>query len=66
MLPNDPEMLYSYINMQLRDNYSSLDEMCQRLDESRGDIEDRLKSAGYQYDADSNRFIPASKPGGIV
>ena len=27
-LPEDPMMLFSFINMKLRDNYSSLDELC--------------------------------------
>ena len=31
-LPKDPMILLSYINTQLRDNYSSLGEMCQILD----------------------------------
>lgn len=28
ILPEDPMMLFSVINMKLRDNYSSLDELC--------------------------------------
>ena len=31
-IPKDPVILLSYVNTQLRDNYSSLDEMCQELD----------------------------------
>ncbi len=31
-IPKDPVILLSYVNTQLRDNYSSLDEMCQALD----------------------------------
>ena len=27
-IPKDPVMLLSYVNTQLRDNYSSLDEFC--------------------------------------
>ena len=27
-LPRDPFMLYSYINMKLRDQYPTLDELC--------------------------------------
>ena len=30
-LPNDPMMLFSFINMKLRDNYSSLDDLCEDL-----------------------------------
>lgn len=36
-LPKDPMMLFSVINMKLRDNYSSLDELCDDLNvEKRG------------------------------
>ena len=36
-LPKDPMMLFSVINMKLRDNYSSLDELCDDLNvEERG------------------------------
>ena len=31
-LPKDPIILLSYVNTQLRDNYNSLEEMCQALD----------------------------------
>ena len=29
MIPNDPVMLLSYVNTQLRDYYSSLDALCE-------------------------------------
>ena len=28
MIPNDPVMLLSYVNMKLRDHYPSLQELC--------------------------------------
>ncbi len=31
-LPNDPVMLFSYVNLKLRDYYSDLEEMCEDLD----------------------------------
>ena len=30
-LPKDPMMLFSVVNMKLRDHYSSLDELCDDL-----------------------------------
>ena len=30
-LPNDPIMLMSYLNTQLRDNYPSLEELCKSM-----------------------------------
>jgi len=57
MLPQDPIMLLSAINMKLRDQYSSLDALCDDMDESKSDILDKLSSAGYTYDAENNRFV---------
>ena len=37
-LPKDPMMLFSVINMKLRDNYSSLDELCDDLHVEKEDI----------------------------
>lgn len=58
MLPKDPEMLYSMINLKLRDNYDSLDALCEDMDEDRSSICETLKGAGYAYDAKGNRFAP--------
>ena len=30
-IPNDPIMLMSYLNTQLRDNYASLEELCKSM-----------------------------------
>lgn len=57
MIPENPEMLYSYINLKLRDNYSSLDDLCDDLDISKSDIVDKLAKAGYRYDENNNKFI---------
>ncbi len=56
MIPSDPVILLSYINTQLRDNYSSLDELCASLDEDKKDICDRLSAIGYTYDKEGNTF----------
>ena len=56
MLPKDPMILLSYVNTQLRDNYDSLDALCENLDVSRCDLEETLNSAGFQYDTAQNRF----------
>ena len=37
-LPKDPFMLLSYVNTQLRDNFSSLSELCSSLGVSEEDI----------------------------
>lgn len=45
-IPNDPNMLLSFVNLKLRDYYSSLEAMCDDLDVSRAEIEDKLQSIG--------------------
>ncbi len=56
MIPNDPVMLLSFINMKLRDRYDSLDSLCDDLDVSKQDIIDKLESINYQYDETNNQF----------
>ena len=40
-LPEEPMMLYSFINMKLRDSYPTLDALC---------------AVGFEYNPDKNRF----------
>ena len=59
MIPQDPVMLLSYINTQLRDNYNSLDDLADGLDISEDDkkaIVDKLAAIGYVYSSKSNQF----------
>ncbi|WP_050637274.1 DUF4250 domain-containing protein [Candidatus Stoquefichus sp. SB1] len=56
MLPNDPAMLLSYVNMKLRDQYQSLEDMCDDLDVSMSEIVEKLKSIDYIYDNEKNQF----------
>ena len=55
-LPKDPFMLLSVINTKLRDNYSSLDALCEDMNESKEQIEEILKNAGFEYDENTNSF----------
>lgn len=57
MLPNDPIMLLSAVNMKLRDRYPTLDALCDDLDVSRAELEEKLAAVGYAYDAAQNRFM---------
>ena len=57
MLPNDPVMLLSAVNMRLRDRYQSLDALCEDEDISRRELEEKLAEIGYVYDAQANRFV---------
>ena len=55
-MPNDPAMLLSFVNLKLRDNYKSLDEMCDDLSVSREEITKKLASIDYEYDEAQNQF----------
>jgi len=56
-LPNDPIMLYSTINLKLRDFYSSLDALCEDMDVDKEELTGKLKAAGFEYNEESNRFV---------
>ena len=56
-LPKDPILLLSIVNMKLRDFYSSLDALCDDLDEDKNEITARLSAAGYEYDENFNQFV---------
>ena len=55
-LPEDPMMLYSFLNMKLRDEYPSLDALCEDLDVSKDEILEKMKGIGFEYDSKRNRF----------
>ena len=46
-IPNDPIILMSYLNTQLRDHYSSLEDLCKSMD------------LGYVYHQERNQFVTA-------
>lgn len=56
-LPNDPVMLLSYINTQLRDNYSSLSDLASSLNADMNEITNKLAAINYFYDSQLNKFI---------
>ena len=57
MLPKDPVMLLSTVNMKLRDFYGSLEALCQDLDVDQSEIERTLEAIDYRYDKEQNQFV---------
>lgn len=57
MLPQDPNILLSYINTKLRDQYPSLDELCMDLNADKDEIIHTMSALGYIYDENSRRFM---------
>ena len=57
MLPTDPNILLSMINTKLRDDFASLDDLCDSLDVDKEELLTKLKNAGYSYNPAINQFI---------
>lgn len=56
-LPNDPVILLSFINTQLRDNYDSLDALCEAFSVTPEEIKNKLSALDYHYDSVTNSFV---------
>ncbi|MBQ3291182.1 MAG: DUF4250 domain-containing protein [Mogibacterium sp.] len=56
MIPSDPYILFSYINMKLRDTYDSLEDFCADNDADIEMIRSKLEAAGFEYDIEQNQF----------
>lgn len=56
-LPQDPYILLSFINTRLRDNYASLEALCDDFHADEAELKARLASIGYVYDEKQNKFI---------
>ena len=57
MLPNDPMILFSYLNTRLRDEYDSLAALCDDLELDEDEIKAKLSAIGFSYDAERRRFV---------
>ena len=57
MLPKDINILLSFVNMKLRDEYASLGDLCASLDEDESELTARLERAGWRYDEALNQFV---------
>ncbi len=52
----DINLLLSMVNMKLRNDYASLDELCIQNEIDKTKICQRLASADFQYDVNTNQF----------
>ena len=55
-LPKDLVMLLSFVNTQLRDNYSGLKELAAAYDIDEKELGDKLAQIDYKYDETVNQF----------
>ena len=56
-IPQDTDMLYSMVNMKLRDQYESFEELCDSEDIDAAMLMVRLNEAGYEYEESLNKFV---------
>ncbi len=57
MIPSDPIMLLSFVNVKLRDYYESFGAMGEDLDISEEEVRAKLEAVNYHYDAEKNQFV---------
>ena len=55
-IPQDPIMLMSWLNLKLRDFYPDLDSLCDDLGLDRKEIEEKMKTAGFEYSEEHRKF----------
>lgn len=55
-IPQDPFILCSFINMKLRNDYESLEDLCLHLQINRSDLLARLAAVGFEYRQDIKQF----------
>lgn len=54
--PTDPFVLFSWVNMKLRDFYPSLDALCDDLEIDKEELTKKLSEAGFEYNENANKF----------
>ncbi len=57
MIPKDPAMLLSFINLKLRDYGKDLAGICEELDVRQEELEEKLAGIDYYYDREKNQFV---------
>lgn len=53
----DPYLLLSIVNMKLRDEANSFEDLCKTYDQDEKSIIEKLESVGYTYDQKVNQFV---------
>lgn len=57
MIPQDPMMLLSFVNTNLRDFYPDLKSFCDSQNISEDELVQKLKTIDYEYDEKLNKFV---------
>lgn len=57
MIPKDPAMLLSFVNLKLRNNYTDLDSLCDDLEVEKEELIQNLSAIDYHYEKSRNQFV---------
>lgn len=57
LLTIDPYITLSWVNTKLRNQFDTLEMLCEDMGLSQKEIENRLEQVGYSYDSLHNQFI---------
>lgn len=57
MIKMDPNILLSFTNTKLRDEFNSLEMLCEDYDLQAEVLIDKLRKLGYQYNSQRNQFV---------
>lgn len=57
LLAMDPCMLLSLVNMKLRDEFSSLKDLCAYYGMKNEELQEKLKKIDYEYSEKNNQFV---------
>ena len=55
-IPKDPFILLSFINLKLRDEYDSLENLCLDLQLNKEELCQKLQAAGFEYQESQKQF----------
>ena len=56
-LPKDPMILLSVVNTKIRDQYHTLDALCEDMQVDKCELIDVLKGIDYEYDESRHQFV---------
>ena len=56
-LPKDPMILLSVINTKIRNQYHTLDALCDDLQIDKSELVEVLKGIDYEYDESRHQFV---------
>ncbi|MBP5681394.1 MAG: DUF4250 domain-containing protein [Bacteroidales bacterium] len=56
VMVSDPFMLLSIVNMKLRDQYDTLEDLCAEEGYDQEELVGKLRDAGFEYVPENNQF----------